>query len=51
MSMQSKLKTRGIVMLIIFIALLGVIFSPVFPGTGKKVNGLDYMDNLFNIIS
>lgn len=51
MSMQSKLKTRGIVMLITFFALLGVIFSPVFPGGAVKVNGLDFMDNLFNMIS
>ncbi len=48
MSMHSKLKTRGIFMLISFFALLGIIFSPVFPG---KQNGLDYMDNLFNMIS
>lgn len=48
MSMQSKLKTRGIVMLIGFFVLLGAIFTPIFPG---KVNGLDYMDNLFNMIS
>lgn len=48
MSMQSKLKVRGIVMLIAFTVLLVVIFMPVFPG---KVNGLDYMDNLFNMIS
>jgi len=48
MSMQAKLKTRGIFMLISFFILLAVIFSPVFPG---KVNGLDYMDNLFNMIS
>lgn len=48
MSTQASLKTRGIVMLISFFALLGVIFMPVFPG---KVNGLDYMDNLFNMIS
>ena len=48
MSMQAKLKTRGIMMLASFFVLLGVIFSPVFPG---KINGLDYMDNLFNMIS
>jgi hypothetical protein len=48
MSMQSKLKARGIGMLISFFILLVVIFMPVFPG---KVNGLDYMDNLFNMIS
>jgi hypothetical protein len=35
-------------MLIAFAAILVVIFSPVFPG---KVNGLDYMDNLFNMVS
>lgn len=35
-------------MVVSFFALLGVIFSPVFPG---KMNGLDYMDNLFNMIS
>ena len=48
MSMQTKLKTRGIFMLLTFFILLAVIFSPVFPG---KINGLDYMDNLFNTIS
>ena len=48
MSMQKKLKVRGIFMLISFFALLGIIFSPVFPG---QKNGLDYMDNLFNTIS
>lgn len=48
MSMQSKLKTRGIVMLIGFFILLATIFTPIFPG---KMNGLDYMDNLFNTIS
>jgi len=46
--MQAKLKTRGIFMLLTFFVLLAVIFSPVFPG---KINGLDYMDNLFNTIS
>lgn len=48
MSMQKKLKTRGILMLVSFFALLAVIFSPVFPG---KINGLDYIDNMFNTIS
>lgn len=48
MSMQQKLRTRGIVMLVGFFILLAVIFSPVFPG---KMNGLDYMDNIFNMIS
>lgn len=35
-------------MLVPFFILLAVIFSPVFPG---KVNGLVFMDNLFNKIS
>lgn len=48
MSMQRKLKFRGIVMVVSFFVLLGIIFTPVFPG---KMNGLDYMDNLFNMIS
>lgn len=48
MSMKNKLKLRGILMLVPFFVLLAAIFSPVFPG---KVNGLDYMDNLFNMIS
>ncbi|GAB6192508.1 hypothetical protein [Desulfocastanea catecholica] len=48
MSMQRKLKFRGIVMVASFFVLLGIIFTPVFPG---KMNGLDYMDNLFNMIS
>jgi hypothetical protein len=48
MSMQRKLKFRGIAMVASFFALLGIIFTPVFPG---KMNGLDYMDNLFNMIS
>jgi hypothetical protein len=48
MSMQRKLKIRGILMVVSFFALLGGIFTPVFPG---NMNGLDYMDNLFNMIS
>lgn len=51
MSMQSKLKTRGILMLVSFVVVLGLIFSPIFPGKESKINGLDYMDNLFNMIS
>ena len=54
MSMQKKLKVRGILMLVSFFVVLGVIFSPVFPGkwdNPNKVNGLDFMDNLFNRIS
>ncbi len=47
-SMRKKLKVRGVSMLLVFFAVLAVIFTPIFPG---KVNGLDYMDNLFNMIS
>jgi hypothetical protein len=49
--MQAKLRTRGILMLVSFTVVLGLIFSPLFPGSGGKVNGLDFMDNLFNMIS
>ncbi|MFV0437535.1 MAG: hypothetical protein ACK5PS_09140 [Desulfopila sp.] len=48
MSMQSRLRTRGILMLLVFAGVLIGIFSPIFPG---KVNGLDYLDNLFNMVS
>ena len=48
MNMQNKLKTRGILMQIGFAAVLAIIFSPVFP---EKMNGLDFMDNLFNMVS
>ena len=37
----------GLVMLIIFAAILGTVFSPVFGGK----NGLEFMDNLYNSIS
>jgi hypothetical protein len=39
---------RGMIMLAVFFILLGGIFSPLFPG---GVNGLVFMDNLFNTIS
>ena len=48
MSMEQKLKTRGILTLVSFAVVLVLIFMPIFPG---KVNGLDYMDNLFNMVS
>ncbi len=43
-----QLKRRGLVMLTIFFVILATLFVPIFPG---KTNGLDYMDNLFNMIS
>ena len=48
MSIQKRLMTRALVLLGSFFVVLGLIFTPIFPG---KVNGLDYMDNLFNMIS
>ena len=48
MSMQKRMLTRGFLLLAPFFAVLVLIFTPVFPG---KMNGLDYMDNLFNMIS
>ena len=45
---ESKLRRRGIIMLLLFLIVLGILFSPVFPG---KLHGLDYIDNLFNTIS
>lgn len=47
MSMESKLKTRGIVMLVVFFIILIIIFLPIFKGH----NGMDYLDNMFNSIS
>lgn len=47
MSMEKKLKTRGIIMLAMFFVVLCIIFMPIFKGH----NGLDFMDNLFNSIS
>ena len=48
MSMKKRLMTRGLLLLGSFFVILGLIFTPIFPG---KMNGLDYMDNLFNMIS
>lgn len=47
MSMESKLKTRGIIMLVVFFIVLIIIFLPIFKGH----NGMDYLDNMFNSIS
>ena len=47
MSMEKKLKARGILMLVSFFVILVVIFMPIFKGH----NGLDFMDNLYNSIS
>jgi archaellum component FlaF (FlaF/FlaG flagellin family) len=47
MSAQKKKLYSGLVMIIGFFIVLGIIFSPVFNGQ----NGLDYLDNLYNSIS
>ncbi|WP_028582646.1 hypothetical protein [Desulfogranum japonicum] len=52
MGNATQLKTRGTLMLISFFIILAAIFMPLFPGpTGKKVNGLVYLDNFFNQLS
>jgi hypothetical protein len=53
MASTKQLKTTGIVMLIAFFVVLGILFSPLFPGlaAGAKVNGLDYLDNFFNSLA
>lgn len=51
MATQAQYKTRGILLVVSFFAILVLIFMPVFPGPGKKVNGLDYLDNFFNELS
>ncbi len=52
MSTPAQLKTKGLLLLVSFFAILVAIFMPLFPGaTGKKVNGLDYLDNFFNELS
>lgn len=47
MSIEKKLKKRGIMMLSAFFVVLAIIFLPIFNGH----NGLDFMDNLYNSIS
>ncbi|MEA3547986.1 MAG: hypothetical protein U9R66_10005 [Thermodesulfobacteriota bacterium] len=47
MSMEKKLKARGILMLLGFFVLLGVIFMPIVKGH----NSLNFLDNLYNSIS
>ena len=47
MSIEKKLKIRGILMLVSFFVVLAVIFMPIFKGH----NGLDFLDNLYNSIS
>ena len=52
MSTNAQLKSKGLLLLASFFAILVAIFMPLFPGsTGQKVNGLDYLDNFFNELS
>jgi hypothetical protein len=52
MSTNAQLKSKGLLLLASFFAILVAIFMPLFPGTsGNKVNGLDYLDNFFNELS
>jgi hypothetical protein len=52
MASSAQLKTKGLLLLASFFAVLIAIFMPLFPGTqGEKVNGLDYLDNFFNQLS
>ncbi|SDO55206.1 hypothetical protein [Desulforhopalus singaporensis] len=52
MGNSKQLKIRGILMLLSFFIVLMIIFLPLLPGAGgKKVNGLDYLDNFFNELS
>ncbi|WP_319587340.1 hypothetical protein [uncultured Desulfobulbus sp.] len=52
MASSAQLKTKGLLLLASFFAILFAIFMPLFPGThGEKINGLDYLDNFFNQLS
>ncbi|MBU4177057.1 MAG: hypothetical protein ACYC0O_00870 [Desulfurivibrionaceae bacterium] len=41
----------GLVMMVGFWIVFALLLSPLYPGEGKKVNMLDYMDNMYNSIS
>ena len=41
----------GLVMMAGFWIVFALLLSPLYPGQGKKVNMLDYMDSLYNSIS
>lgn len=41
----------GLVMMAGFWIVFAILLSPIFPGQGKKVNMLDYMDSMYNSIS
>lgn len=41
----------GLVMMVGFWIVFAILLSPLYPGPDKKVNMLDYMDNMYNSIS
>ncbi len=41
----------GLVMMVGFWIVFALLLSPLYPGPDKKVNMLDYMDNMYNSIS
>ncbi|MFA6497731.1 MAG: hypothetical protein WC256_13200 [Desulfurivibrionaceae bacterium] len=41
----------GLIMMVGFWIVFALLLSPLYPGQGKKVNMLDYMDNMYNSIS
>ncbi|MDO8948771.1 MAG: hypothetical protein Q7U88_16700 [Desulfocapsaceae bacterium] len=43
--------TGGLVLHIAFWIVFALLLSPLYPGEGKKINMLDYMDNMYNSIS
>jgi hypothetical protein len=43
--------TSGLVLHIAFWIVFALLLSPLYPGQGKKVNMLDYMDSMYNSIS
>lgn len=43
--------TGGLVLHIAFWIVFVLLLSPLYPGQGKKVNMLDYMDSMYNSIS
>jgi hypothetical protein len=43
--------TGGLVLHIAFWIVFALLLSPLYPGQGKKVNMLDYMDSMYNSIS
>jgi hypothetical protein len=52
MASGGKKLTMGFTLMVLFIVILVIVFTPIFPGVGgQKANGLNYLDNLYNTIS